>query len=313
MNKRFVSLLLALALLCIAWRFRARLLLEAAGGSLEEERQRMKSTVYLRRRQRLVRSFEAAMPARGRYTHKGATLYGGDFLGLKEKQVNEFRLCEIVVLPKPWDAPGLDDTLGGFLGDISVNRFIMEDPVLTLGFREYTGREPQKMIAWPQSLRAGKMMVKHYDYTMDLSVSVILNVYDSDDIARHHVRMEKAYSMTRSVVEALEERAIAYSFYTNAVAAGAATPFRHISEGLGSAHRNAILEGLGRATYIASESFQQMADTLMRSADRGRSYILITTHYPPAYAQLIARLKDLTGGEVLVLRADLGEEEAKSA
>lgn len=284
-----------------------------AGGSLKEDRQNMKSTVYLRRRQLLTRSFEATMPARGRYIHKGATLYGGDFLGLKERQVNEFRLREIVVLPKPWDVPDFEDTLGGFLGDISVNRFIMEDPVLTLGFREYTGREPQKMIAWPQSLRAGKMMVKNYDYTIDLSVSVVLNVYDVDDLIKNHARMERAFSMTRSVVEALEERAVSYSFYTNAVAAGSSAPFKHITDGLGSAHRNAILEGLGRATYIASESFNQMVDTLMRSADKGRSYILITTNYPPAYEQMIVKLKEMTGGDVLVIRADGGEEEEVTA
>lgn len=279
-----------------------------SGSSIEEERLNMKSTVYLRPRQRLTRSFYATMPARGRYTHKGATLFGGDFLGLKETTVNEFRLCEIVVLPKPWGDIRLEETLGGFLGDISVNRFIMEDPVLTLGFREYTGREPQKMIAWPQSLRAGKMMVKNPDYTIDLSVSVVLNVYDADNLTINHARMEKAFSITRSVVEALEEKAIAYSFYTNASAAGATMPFKHISEGLGSAHLNAVLEGLGRSTYIASESFTQMADTLVKSADNGRSYIVITTTLPPDYERLINRLKDLTGGEVLVLRADtLGE------
>lgn len=280
-----------------------------AGASIQEERVNMKSTVYLRPRQLLTRTYSATMPARGRYMHKGATLFGGDFLGLKETKVDEFRLCEIVVLPKPWGNVDFDDTLGGFLGDISVNRFIMEDPVLTLGFREYTGREPQKMIAWPQSLRAGKMMVKNYDYTIDLSVSIILNVYDVDGLTLNHARMETAYSMTRSVVEALEERAISYSFYTNATAGGMTGPFKHITDGLGSAHRNAILEGLGRATYIASESFMEMADRITRSADKGRSYILITTNYPPLYEQQIIRLKEMTGGEVLVLRADL--EEAK--
>lgn len=278
-----------------------------SGGSLEEERLNMKSTVYLRPRQLLTRSYAASMPARGRYMHKGATLFGGDFLGLKETKVDEFRLCEIVVLPKPWGNVELDETLGGFLGDISVNRFIMEDPVLTLGFREYTGREPQKMIAWPQSLRAGKMMVKNYDYTMDLSVSVILNVYDVDGLILNHARMETAFSMTRSVIEALEEKAISYSFYTNATAGGMTGPFKHITDGLGTAHRNAILEGLGRATYIASESFMEMADRITRSADKGRSYILITTNYPDFYEQQVIRLKEMTGGEVLVLRADLEE------
>ncbi|MDO4357266.1 MAG: DUF58 domain-containing protein [Clostridia bacterium] len=282
-------------------------LVTTQGATLKEDRVNVRSTVYLMPRQQLTRSFEASLPARGRYFLKGATLFGGDFLGLKEVSESVLRLQEIVVLPARWDVPDFADTLGGFLGDVSVNRFILEDPVLTLGFREYTGREPQKMISWPQTLRTGKMMVKSYDYTMELSVSVVLNVYDVDGLIRNHARMERAFSMTRGVVEALEERAVSYSFYTNAVAAGASAPFKHIPDGLGSAHRSAILEGLGRATYDASESFAAMADRLMRGAEKGRAHILITTTCPDEYGPILSRLREMTGGEVLVLRADEGE------
>ncbi len=279
-------------------------LVTTRGAALKEDRVNVRSTVFLRPRQQLTRSFEASLPARGRYFLKGATLFGGDFLGLKEISQDVLRLQEIVVMPARWDAPDFADTLGGFLGEVSVNRFILEDPVLTLGFREYTGREPQKMIAWPQSLRAGKMMVKNYDYTMELSVSVVLNVYDPDGLIRNHARMERAFSMARGVVEALEERAVSYSFYTNAVAAGATAPFKHIPDGLGSAHRSAILEGLGRATYDASESFSAMADRMMRGVEKGRAHILITTTCPDEYGPILSRLREMTGGEVLVLRAD---------
>ncbi len=66
--------------------------------------------------------------------------------------------------------------LGGVIGDISVNRFIFEDPMLTVGFSEYTGREPMRDISWTQSARLGRMMVKNYDHTVDLSVTILLNV-----------------------------------------------------------------------------------------------------------------------------------------
>ena len=54
--------------------------------------------------------------------------------------------------PRDW-ADSSADVLSGFLGDVSVRRFIYEDPVLTTGFREYTGREPMKHISWTQSAR----------------------------------------------------------------------------------------------------------------------------------------------------------------
>ena len=56
-----------------------------------------------------------------------------------------------------------------------MNRFIMEDPVLRLGYRDYTGREPIKQISWTQTARMGRMMVSCQDYTVERTVTVMLN------------------------------------------------------------------------------------------------------------------------------------------
>lgn len=107
------------------------------------------STQYLKPKQKLERRVTASIPKRGRYFIYGANI---------------------------------ETKLSGFLGDISVNRFILEDPVLTIGFNDYTGYEPQKMISCTQSARNNKLMVKKYDYTQELQVTVILNVdYKGDN------------------------------------------------------------------------------------------------------------------------------------
>ena len=43
--------------------------------------------------------------------------------------------------------------LGGFLGELSVNRYLYEDPILTAGYRPYTSGDPMRSIAWKQSVR----------------------------------------------------------------------------------------------------------------------------------------------------------------
>ena len=205
-------------------------------------------------------------------------------------------------MPRPAARPDLSETLGGYLGDRSVNRFIMEDPVLTLGFREYTGREPQKSISWPVSARSGRLMVKKYDYTIEQTATVLLNIEcDADGRQFDAERIEGCYSLARSVCEELEERGIQYSFVTNASAAGAVGLWNRIDDGLGQSHLLAILEGLGRAAYTRTEPFDATLSRAARRASQGRCHIVITPRDAACYSHGLMRLRELSGQEVLTL------------
>ncbi|MCL2126126.1 MAG: DUF58 domain-containing protein [Oscillospiraceae bacterium] len=234
-------------------------------------------TTYLMPRSALRRVEKASISQRGRYMFNSAMLSGGDFLGLNENVKRVSPYSEIVIYPKEYDSGKIGDVLGGFLGDVSVRRFIMEDPVLTAGFREYTGREPMKAISWSQSARAGKMMVRSFDYTTEPSVTVLLNVECScgeDGERAREALIETSYSMTHTVCKILEERRVKYDFYTNATSSGAFSDWSYISEGLGKQHFYTILEGMGRASYRATEPF---ASAIKRVETRGINSIIIIT------------------------------------
>ena len=128
-----------------------------------------------------------------------ATLLAGDLLGLSQQQRDIHQFYEIVVLPRRVEAPDLSQALGGFLGDVSVQRFILEDPVLTIGAREYTGHEPMKTISWKHSVRTGRLMVKNFDHTVENCVTVLLNVDGGTD----YDTMERCFSLARMAVESI--------------------------------------------------------------------------------------------------------------
>ena len=263
---------------------------------------RLVSTAYLGPKQKLTRKVSATLPRRGRYFLRGAELTGGDFLGLAEEIHTYSCYNEIVVLPKRADCAAETEALGGFLGDISVRRFIMEDPVLTLGFRDYTGREPQKQIAWTQSLRTGKLLVKEYDHTLEPAVTVLLNVSAAGE--DRFLRIERAFSLARTVCETLEKKRIQYSFLTNAMAAGALGLWSSITVGLGRNHLLAILEGLGRATYDPAESFLATLERAARMAEQGRSHIIISPDNGEAFQKGVGQLLLRTGGANCVIIAE---------
>ncbi len=207
----------------------------------------LNGTTWLRPRQILEKRIPLRGTRRGRYLFSHLKVSAGDFLGLEDESRSFDGMRELIVFPKELSMEKLQPVLGGFLGDRSVRRFLFEDPVLTLGFREYTGREPMKRISWTQSARQNGLMVKNYDYTMEPSVLVLLNTeYGADD--REEV-LEVCFSAARTVCGWLEKQNIPYDFAMNAVMAGALQNSCYIPEGLGGRHFLGVLESLGRATY----------------------------------------------------------------
>lgn len=262
------------------------------------------STLYLMPRQLWQRELSVKMPKRGRYIFRGGTMQGGDFLGLSEEIVYVPAQEELIVCPARSQDPALPQLLGGFLGDRSVNRFIMEDPVLTLGFREYSGREPMKSISWTQSARAGQLMVKNYDHTLELTATVLLNVQTKKKDPLMAEKLEECFSLARSVCETLEEKHIPYRFLSNIVTAGAVSRWSNVAEGLGSSHLSTILEGLGRATYDCVRPFAVTLTQASRSAEQGRTHILILPDRDPDLEREIRLLEQRTGTRALILTAN---------
>ena len=113
----------------------------------------------------------------------------------------------------------LRELLGSFLGDYSVQRYLYEDPVMTAGYREYTGREPMKQISWKQSAHSMGLMVREYDHTVEPVLTLLLNVETAQE--RKEPVLETCYSLARTVCQELEDKGIKYVFCTNAAQAGA--------------------------------------------------------------------------------------------
>lgn len=268
--------------------------------SYTDQRMMLQSTVYMMPRQRLTRRTTFSMGARGRHVFEGATLNGGDFLGLSENRRRYPLEREFVVLPRAAEPMAVDRLLGGYMGDTSVNRFILEDPILTLGFREYTGREPMKMISWTQSARSGQLMVKSYDYTVERTVTLMINA-DTFAFGTYGGEMlERCYAMARGICEALEEKRIPYSVITNTVTPGMSEGFGEVSDGLGQAHLMTVLEGLGRASYDRRGTVEELFDRALSRASRGRMHIFITPVENDLHPDPIERLREATGEEVIL-------------
>ncbi len=272
----------------------------------------LRSVLYLAGHQKTELSRQVQLPERGRYFFRGSSVECGDFLGIQTSMENYPEMAEIVVKPRPYPHGELSLLLGGYLGDYAVRNSLFEDPVLTIGFREYTGREPFRSISWTQSARHNRLLVKQQEPVADLSCTVLLN---TECRSGKYVSMllEQTYSMVRSLCEELEHKKISYDFYTNGVIAGAMGNWKRIEEGLGAAHLETVLEGLGRMTYDASEPLDTFFMRVLKGAHGGNSFVVVTPERTERLDELVAGLAERTGRKVLVISAEevMGDEELK--
>ncbi|MCL1996569.1 MAG: DUF58 domain-containing protein [Defluviitaleaceae bacterium] len=259
-------------------------------------------SVYLMPYKRLKRTVKATLPKRGRYTFLGSRLSAGGFLGLSETGKDFNYIYEVVLPPKPFEMEKLKQVLGSFMGDISARRFIIEDPVLTVGFREYTGREPMRQISWSQTAKFTKTMVKNYDYTFDPTVTIVLSPYTEEKTEKDMEQLEILFSMTRSVCDFLETTKVPYKFITNVLTVDYVRQRTVVRDGLGSVHICAILEILGRATYNTMESSEELLTNIAHTAEAGRAHIILTPQkMGPLESASVHKLRLKTGMEVLNL------------
>ncbi len=231
-------------------------------------------STWLKANQTLRVKIPVSISTRGRYFLPNPTLFFGDFLGLKEKQKELTIFREVVVAPKNYDTEDVKQVLGRFLGEYSVRRFIYEDPVLTVGFREYSGREPMKMISWKQSAQKQQLMVREYDHTIEPVLSVVVNVETTAEKPGDSI--EKAYSIARSVCSNLESKGISYGFYINARMSGGSGDMHLVNEGIGAHHFGKIMERLGRGMHIHALTYDRLLYNARKTSGNERGLIIIT-------------------------------------
>ena len=232
---------------------------------------------------------------RGEYDPGGCRLSVGDLLGFQETSL-ELPAGKLVVIPEPAINRRSIQAVSGFLGDISVRRFILEDPVLTIGFRDYTGREPMKDVSWTRTAMTGKLQVRQYDHTAEQSVTVLLNAEGTSG-----EELEAMFRQMRSVCEELEKKKIPFSIRTNGCLNGPVGRLFHLSEGLGQQHLNTILYGLGRADYTCYYSFRQLARKALDHRKSSESYLLITAKESSALSAVVRQLEAASGNPVCIL------------
>ena len=237
----------------------------------------VKHSFFLPARSRFSGKLHISLSRRGIHDLGKYFLETGDFLGLSPIIYNGQITKKIICTSEKCPEEDLDFP-GGEIGDISVRRFIIDDPTMLLGYRDYTGREPMKQISWNQTAKVGRLMVRQNDFTTDRIAMILVNM-----VSTMRPQMEECLKIVRTVCEQLEDAKIPYAMMSNG-------DLFSIREGIGREHLFFILRRIGIARPAGFMSFESVVESCV---DRRRSnccYIVITPSVSPETASVIEYL-----------------------
>ncbi|MBR4703697.1 MAG: DUF58 domain-containing protein [Oscillospiraceae bacterium] len=139
-----------------------------------------KSLFFMGSYSRITRRHEITCLRRGWYDCSLVSIVAGDLFGVAHDRADVLGDAKLFVYPailKPEDLP---DTALKWQGDVTVKRWILPDPLLVTGIRDYRSGDPLKDVHWGATARTGSLQVKQRDYTVSPRALLVLNCQISE-------------------------------------------------------------------------------------------------------------------------------------
>jgi len=125
---------------------------------------------------KVKRHYTIQCPHRGYFTFGPTKLSSGDVFGFftryKEIDTRDY----LIVYPKIISLEKLGIPSRQPLGEIRTRNHIFQDPVLTMGIREYHYGDSLKSIHWKSTARTGRLQTKIFEPTTTIDMGIFLDV-----------------------------------------------------------------------------------------------------------------------------------------
>lgn len=230
---------------------------------------------------KITRTHRITCAKRGWYKLQTVTLTGGDLLGLSSTSEQIPLHGELLVYPKPAQVPVHQLPYHSWQGDQSVKRWIISDPFIIAGVRNYQAGDTYKQINWKATAKTGSLQVHQYDFTADRRLMIYLNVDDAEGMWRSvtdAALIERGIEWAAGAAEAVIQQGMEVGFAANMPVVGTRESV-HIEPRGGHEQLLGIFEEMAKLEIERTELFHHL---LEREAERGyreRDILMITSYW----------------------------------
>ncbi|ALS27250.1 hypothetical protein IJ21_18490 [Paenibacillus sp. 32O-W] len=291
------------SLLPTGLKFRSQTNLDISSGMLFQNH---KSLFALMPHTKITRRHDVRAVRRGCYRLGSVTLTSGDLFGLARTMRQQDVGAELLVYPKPVPLDDMPDAFRSWQGEMVVRRWIVDDPFVVAGVRDYRPGDPLRGINWKATARTGDLQVQVRDFTADGRLMVYLNIEDHElmwNTVNEVERAERGIALVAGIAEYAARQGLAFGFGVNAHDIDGPRISIRMSPASGAGRVMEVYEALARLVLARTESF---AELLEAEAGRleDRTDILLLTAYRSDKLDRAAELLRSKGHAVTFLMLD---------
>jgi uncharacterized protein (DUF58 family) len=125
---------------------------------------------------KIKRRYPVRCLQRGYFTFGPARISSGDLFGFFTSHQEIETIDNLMVYPRILSMEELGIPSKQPLGDIRTRNHIFQDPILTLGVREYQFGDSLKRIDWKSTARLGKLQTRIFEPTTTVDMGIFLDV-----------------------------------------------------------------------------------------------------------------------------------------
>ncbi len=187
--------------------------------SIEEANEGYHRTLFsLSPYEKVTRRHKVTCLKRGYYQLKTVSLTLGDIVGFHEKAEVFDAKAAVTVFPELLEIEDIPLPSHSWLGDLLVKRWIIDDPFVSAGVRQYTYGDPLNSVNWNATAKTGQLQVRKRDFTADHHLMIYLNFDETEDIwmpILNPEKMETGISYAASLATVTISRGINTGFGCN--------------------------------------------------------------------------------------------------
>jgi len=251
--------------------------------------------------QGLRRRFTVHCNQRGYHTYGPATVSTGDGFGFFSRKAVEGVRDHLIIYPRVYSVAELGLPAKNPFGERGARDRLFEDPLRTMGIREWRPADGLRRVHWKATARHQRMLSRIYEPSEEPQILVFLNV---TTLPRHWQGSipeltERVISVAASLAAKCIEDRVPVGLISNGMLPGSDQPLR-LLPGRSPSQLVRILEALAGITPFASLPIEEMVLRESPKLPWGATLVVVTAI---AHDDLLAALLELhaAGREVVLL------------